>query len=85
MRGKNKLSHFLVLYERRREREGESSNFSLRSTEIGLSEFIGLRTKFHLLDEGYEWVSKTRDFSKDSSEEFGKSKVSGLGSVHGTS
>ena len=53
MRGKNMLSHFLVLYERRREREGESSNFSLRSTEIGWSEFVGQRTKFHLLDEGY--------------------------------
>ena len=31
------------------------------------------------------WVSKTLDFAEDSSEEFGKSKVSGLGSVHETS
>ena len=31
------------------------------------------------------WVSKTRDFNEDSSEEFGKSKVSDLGSVHKTS
>ena len=41
--------------------------------------------KVHLLDEGSMWVLKTRDFAKDSSEEFGKSKVSGLGSAHGTS
>ena len=31
---------------------------------------------------GYEWALKTRDFIEDSNEEFGKSKVSGLGSVH---
>ena len=68
-----------------REIERESSNFALRFTEIGWSEFVGPRMKVHLLDKGYAWVSKTRDFSKDSSEEFGKSKVSGLGSVHGTS
>ena len=35
--------------------------------------------------QGLRWVLKTRDFAKDSSEEFGKSKVSILGSVHGTS
>ena len=62
-----------------------ASNFSLRSTEIQLSVFVGPRTKVHLLDKGYAWVSKTLDFTEDSSEEFRKSKVSGLGSVHGTS
>ena len=31
--------------------------------------------KFHLLDDCYVWVPKTRDFIEDSSEEFGKSKV----------
>ena len=41
--------------------------------------------KVHLLDNGYVWVSKTCDFAEDSSEKFGISKVSGLGSVHGTS
>ena len=41
--------------------------------------------KVHLLDESYAWVSKSWDFAKDLSKEFGKSKVSGLGSVHGTS
>ena len=68
-----------------REREGESSNFSLRSMEIRWSEFVGPRTKVHLLNEGYVWVPKARDYSKDSSEEFGKSKVLGFGSVDGTS
>ena len=62
-----------------------NSNFSLRSTEFRPSEFGGPKTKVHLLDEGYTWVPKTRDFTRDLSEEFGKSKVSGLGSVHGTS
>ena len=46
--------------------------------------FIWPRTKDHLLNKGYAWVSKTRDFTEDSSEELGKSRVSGLGSVHGT-
>ena len=39
----------------------------------------------HLLDESYAWVSKSQDFTEDSTEEFGKSKVLGLGSVHETS
>ena len=53
--------------------------------EFGPSEFVGPRTKVHLLDEGYTWVPKTRDFAEDSREEFRKSKVTGLGSVHRTS
>ena len=53
--------------------------------EIGGTVFVGARIKDHLLDKGYAWVPKTRDFAEDSSEEFGKSRVSGLGSVHGTS
>ena len=40
--------------------------------------------KVHLLDEGYVWVLKTQDFTEDLSEEFRKSKFSGLESVHGT-
>ena len=72
------------------EREGKKKkrknpNFSLRSTEFCRLEFVRPRMKVHILDEGYAWVSKTRDFIEDSSKEFGKSKVSGLGSVHGTS
>ena len=62
-----------------------ASNFSLRSTEIRWSVFVGSRTKVHVLDKGYAWVLKTRDFDEDSRKEFGKSKVSGLRSVHGTS
>ena len=69
----------------KRERGERSSNFSPRSTKIGGSVFVGPRTKDHLLDKGYAWVLKTRDFAEDSSEEFGKSRVSSLGSVHGTS
>ena len=55
-----------------RERGERSSNFSLRFTEIGGSVFVGPKTKDHLLNKGYAWLSKTRDFVEDSSEEFGK-------------
>ena len=53
--------------------------------EIGGLVFIGPRIKDHLLDKGYAWVPKTQDFVEDSSEEFRKSRVSSLESVHGTS
>ena len=53
--------------------------------EINWLEFIGPRTKVHQLDDGYAWVLKTQDFIEDLNKEFKKSKVSGLGSVHGTS
>ena len=69
----------------KRERGERSSNFSLQSMEIGGLVFVGPRTIDHLLDKGYAWVPKTRDFVEDSSEEFVKSRVSGLGSVIGTS
>ena len=69
----------------RKEKEKKNQNFSLRSTKFRWSEFVGPRTKVHLLDEGYVCVPKIWDFTKDSSDEFGKSKVSGLESVHGTS
>ena len=68
-----------------RERGRESSNFSLRSTEIRWLKFVEPRTKVHLLDKGYAWVPKTWDFAEDSNKEFGKSKITGLGSVHETS
>ena len=89
--GGKKLSRFSAGEGRKTHRvRGEkrkikNQNFSLRSTEFHRSEFIGPRMKVHLLDEGYVRVPKTGDFAKDSSEEFGKSKVSGLGSVHRTS
>ena len=69
----------------RKKKEKKIINFSLRSMVLCRSKFIGPRMKVYLLDEGYACVSKTRDFSEDSSEELGKSKVSGLGSVHRTS
>ena len=41
--------------------------------------------KVHLLDEGYTWVSKRKDFDEDPKEEIRrKSKFSGLGGVLGT-
>ena len=70
---------------RERGSEKKNQNLSLRSMEFRRSDFIGPRTKVHLLNESYVWVPKTRGFAKDSSGEFGKSKVLGLGSVHGTS
>ena len=45
---------------------------------FGTSEFVGPRTEVHLLDESYAWVPKLWDFTEYSSEEFRKSKVSGL-------
>ena len=60
-------------------------NFFLQSPKIDWSEFVGSRTKVHLLDEDYAWIPKTGDFTKDSSEEFGKSNISGLESFHETS
>ena len=85
--GKRSLPFFLILQtvEGEKGRENKTQNFSLRSTEFRQLEFIVLRTKVHLLDEGYVWVPKTWDFAEGSIEEFGKSKVLGVGSVHGTS
>ena len=69
----------------KRERGERSFNFCLRSTEISGSVFVEPRTKDHLLDKGFGWVPKTRDFTEDPSEELRKSRVSDLESVHGTS
>ena len=44
-------------------------SFSLRSSELCQSEFIEPRVKVHLLDEGYMWVPKRRDFTEDQKEE----------------
>ena len=65
-----------------REEREKSQGFLPRSTEFLRSKFGGPRTKVHRINEGYVWVLKTLDFSKNSNEEFWKSKVSGLGSVH---
>ena len=66
----------------REKRKRRAKSLFSRSTEFRQSEFIGPRTKVHRIDEGYVWVPKTRDFVENPNEEFGKSKVSGLGSVH---
>ena len=59
-----------------------SSTFSLRFTEIGPLDLVGPRVKAHLIGEG----TKIKEFRRNSRFRiFRKSKVSGLGSVHGTS
>ena len=77
---REKKAHFLYTRERERGKESReiSSNFFLQSTELDCSVFVGPRTKVHLCDESYAWVPKTKDFAEDSSEEFGRSWVSGL-------
>ena len=42
------------------------SSLFLRFMEIGPPEFVGLRTKSALRNEGYAWVPKTRDFAENS-------------------
>ena len=44
--------------------------------ELGWSVFVRLRTKVHLYHESYAWVPETKDFAKDSHEEFERSWVS---------
>ena len=72
---------FLVCPRVREERKRRAKSFLLRSTEFRQLKFIGLRTKVYRIDKGYVWVSKMRDFTEDLIKEFGKSNVSGLGSV----
>ena len=65
----------------REKKEKKIPNFYLQSTEFCRLEFVGPRTKVHLLSK----IQAISGFAEDSSEEFRKSKVSGLESVHGTS
>ena len=56
--------------ERERElREIEHPSFSFRSSEFRWSEFIELRVKVHLFDEGYVYIPTRRDFTEDPNEE----------------
>ena len=74
--------------EKRRgdEREGKrGSTFSLRSKELGWSSRIEPRLKVGILVEGNAWTPKSGVFVGDMIEEFGKSKISGLGNIHETS
>ena len=64
------------------DRKMKHKSFLLISTEFRQSKFVGIKMKIHLIEEGYMWVPKTRDFAEVPSEEFEKSKVWGLGSVH---
>ena len=53
---------FMLFGHRNRGREKKNPNFSLRSMKFCLLEFIGPRMKVYLLNEGYAWVPKMRDF-----------------------
>ena len=53
--------------ERERKRGNQASLFDPRSS-IGW-EFVEPRVKVHLLDEGYAYIPKKRDFTEDSKEE----------------
>ena len=53
--------------EKGREEE-RAKCFFRRSTEFRRSEFVEPRVKVHLLDEGYTWVQKKRDFIEDPNE-----------------
>ena len=44
-------------------------SFSLRSLEFRWSKFIEPKVKVHLLDEGYAYIPKRRDFTEDPKEE----------------
>ena len=58
-----KIFHFIFPTATKMREGGErSSSFSLRSTEIEWSESVKPRFKVYLLDEGYAWVSTTRNF-----------------------
>ena len=71
--GKTPHSDFLVLQEGER-REREHPSFSLRSLEFRRWEFIKLRVKVHLLYEGYAYIPKMRDFTRDPKEEISRNQ-----------
>ena len=51
--------------KRKIEKRGvEREILSLRSTEIGISIFVGVRSKVDPHNEGYAWVSKFGSFVK---------------------
>ena len=67
MFGKTPYYDFLVLREGGR-REREHLSFSLQSSEFRWSEFVEKRVKDHLLNEGYAYIPKRRDFTEDLKE-----------------
>ena len=52
----------------REEKKRRAKGFFPRSTEFRRLKFVEPKTKVHHIDEGYVWVPKTRDFSKDPNE-----------------
>ena len=63
-----------------REKEREHPSFSLRSSEFRRSEFVELRVKVHLLDEGYVYIQKKGGISpKIQRKRFQEIKDFGLG------
>ena len=82
----HKITFSAMFHVRVREKvKRRAKSFLPRSMEFCWSKFVRPRTKVHRIDEGYAWVPKTWDFVEGPNEEFGKSKVSGFGSVHETS
>ena len=61
------FSQVLTVKERGRRRK-EFSNFFLISMEICQSESVGPRIKVRLLDEGFAYILKMRDFTEDPKE-----------------
>ena len=61
---KGKMEREEEIEQKREKKTKRVFRFSLRSTEIGLSVFIGARSKFHPRNEGYTWVPKSRSFIK---------------------
>ena len=47
----------------------KESNFFLRSSEFSRSKFVEPRVKVHLLNEGYAYIPKRRDFIEDPKDE----------------
>ena len=56
-------------------RKERTPRFSLRSTELRQSDFVGLRLKVHRLDEGFAWVQKRTDFTEYPNEEISGNQI----------
>ena len=61
-----KRAHFPSLIERvRKERKRRAKSFLPRSMKFHWTVFVGSRTKFHRINEGYAWVLRKKDFAED--------------------
>ena len=70
--------------KKRREKDERESPTSLYDLLRSVGRFSSGQ-ELKIICSTKAWVPKIRDFTEDSSEEFGKSRVFGLGSVYGTS